>query len=253
MKKFLIMMMCAVGLTGCAEQIDAGNRGVKTVWGETQQKVLEEGLYFYNPISTKIYEMDCKTLKIVYEMDSYTKDVQQANLRLSVMYNVKPEEATLLFKEIGLNYANVVIYPTVVAVAKDTVGQWEADKLVSNREQASNTMLVKLQESLKDKHIRVTGLSFESVDFSKQFESAIEAKQIAQQDAIKAKNRSVQIEEESKQKLMMAKAEAEAMAIQARALAQNKSLVAYEAVKKWNGVLPVNIYGSAPIPFIDGK
>ena len=124
MKKFLIMMMCAVGLTGCAEQIDAGNRGVKTVWGETQQKVLEEGLYFYNPISTKIYEIDCKTLKIVYEMDSYTKDVQQANLRLSVMYNVKPEEATLLFKEIGLNYANVVIYPTVVAVAKDTVGQW---------------------------------------------------------------------------------------------------------------------------------
>ena len=253
MKKFLIMMMCAVGLTGCAEQIDAGNRGVKTVWGETQQKVLEEGLYFYNPISTKIYEMDCKTLKIVYEMDSYTKDVQQANLRLSVMYNVKPEEATLLFKEIGLNYANVVIYPTVVAVAKDTVGQWEADKLVSNREQASNTMLAKLQESLKDKHIRVTGLSFESVDFSKQFESAIEAKQIAQQDAIKAKNRSVQIEEESKQKLMMAKAEAEAMAIQAKALAQNKSLVAYEAVKKWNGVLPVNIYGSAPIPFIEGK
>ena len=242
MKKFLIMMMCAVGLTGCAEQIDAGNRGVKTVWGETQQKVLEEGLYFYNPISTKIYEMD-----------SYTKDVQQANLRLSVMYNVKPEEATLLFKEIGLNYANVVIYPTVVAVAKDTVGQWEADKLVSNREQASNTMLAKLQEALKDKHIRVTGLSFESVDFSKQFESAIEAKQIAQQDAIKAKNRSVQIEEESKQKLMMAKAEAEAMAIQAKALAQNKSLVAYEAVKKWNGVLPVNIYGSAPIPFIGGK
>ena len=48
MKKFLIMMMCAVGLTGCAEQIDAGNRGVKTVWGETQQKVLEEGLYFKN-------------------------------------------------------------------------------------------------------------------------------------------------------------------------------------------------------------
>ena len=253
MKKFLIMMMCAVGLTGCAEQIDAGNRGVKTVWGETQQKVLEEGLYFYNPFSTTIYEIDCKTLKIVYEMDSYTKDVQQANLRLSVIYNVKPEEATLLFKEIGLNYANVVIYPTVVAVAKDTVGQWEADKLVSNREQASNTMLVKLQESLKDKHIRVTGLSFESVDFSKQFESAIEAKQIAQQDAIKAKNRSVQIEEESKQKLMMAKAEAEAMAIQAKALAQNKSLVAYEAVKKWNGVLPVNIYGSAPIPFIEGK
>ena len=32
MKKFLIMMMCAVGLTGCAEQIDAGNRGVKTVF-----------------------------------------------------------------------------------------------------------------------------------------------------------------------------------------------------------------------------
>ena len=60
-----------------------------------------------------------------------------------------------------------------------------------------------------------------------------------------------EIEEQAKQKVMAAEAEAKSMAIRSEALSKNQNLVAYEAVQKWNGVLPVNIYGSAPIPFIN--
>ncbi len=91
----------------------------------------------------------------------------------------------------------------------------------------------------------------EDISYSKQFERAIEEKQIATQEAIKARNKTKQIEEEAKQKVMSAQAEAESMRIRSQALSQNKSLVEYEAVQKWDGKLPVNMYGSAPIPFIN--
>ena len=74
---------------------------------------------------------------------------------------------------------------------------------------------------------------------------------VAKQKAEEAKNRTVEVQEEAKQKVLSAEAEAKSMQIRAEALAQNKSLVSYEAVQKWDGKLPVNIYGSAPIPFIN--
>ena len=74
MKKLLLCGIMCLALTGCGvEQIDAGNRGVKTVWGEVQGESLPEGLYFYNLFSSNIYELDCKTQNVVFEFYTYTK------------------------------------------------------------------------------------------------------------------------------------------------------------------------------------
>jgi len=83
-------------------------------------------------------------------------------------------------------------------------------------------------------------------------EKAVEDKVKAQQKALEAKNKTVQIEEEAKQALMSAKANAEAMRIQAQALTQNKALVEYEAVKKWDGKLPQYMMGNS-VPFVNLK
>lgn len=252
MKKILLCGVMCMALTACGvEQIDAGNRGVKTVWGEVQGESLPEGLYFYNLFSSNIYEIDCKTQNVSFEFDTYTKDVQQAKINFSVNYSVDLNNAHTLFKEIGRGYQTKVIQPKVVQAVKDVVGKWEADALVANREKATSEILTLLTESLSKNHILVQNVVIENIEYSPQFEKAIEEKQIATQDAIKAKNKTKQIEEEAKQKVLSAKAEAESMRIRSQALSQNQNLVAYEAVQKWNGVLPVNIYGSAPIPFIN--
>ena len=72
----------------------------------------------------------------------------------------------------------------------------------------------------------------------------------AEQEALKAKNKTVQVEEEAKQKLISAEAEAKSMRIRATALTQNKALVEYEAVQKWDGKLPEYMMGGS-IPFIN--
>ena len=68
--------------------------------------------------------------------------------------------------------------------------------------------------------------------------------------ALKAKNKTVQVQEEARQKVISAEAEAKSMAIRANALTQNKALVEYEAVQKWDGKLPVYNMGHS-VPFIN--
>ena len=252
MKKLLLCGVMCLGLTACGvEQIDAGNRGVKTVWGEVQGESMPEGLYFYNLFSTNIYEIDCKTQNVAFTFDTYTKDVQQARINFSVNYSVDLNNAHTLFKEVGRDYQSKVIQPKVVQAVKDVVGKWEADTLVANREKATSEIMELLTGSLAKNHILVQNVVIENIEYSQQFERAIEEKQIATQEAIKAKNETKRIEEEATQKVLTAKAEAESMRIRSKALSENKGLVAYEAVQKWNGVLPVNMYGSAPLPFIN--
>lgn len=252
MKKILFMICVICSLSTCGvEQVDTGNRGVKTVWGEVKGESLPEGLYFYNPFSTSIHEINCKTVKNIYNFETYTKDVQQAKIDVSINYSVDSTKAHLLFKEVGTYYSNQVIEPKVIQAVKDIIGKWEADSLIANREKATSEVLNILKQTLTVNHINVENVVLENIEYTPEFERAIEEKQIATQDAIKAKNRTKQVEEEANQKVLAAKAEAESMRIRSQALSQNQNLVSYEAVQKWDGKLPVNIYGSAPIPFIN--
>ncbi len=246
----IILIIVAISFSG-VKVIDTGYRGIKTRFGEVIGSPLPEGIYFYNPITTDIQEIDTKVQRYTLKMSAYTKDVQQADLTITINSSLNDNNVHLLYQEIGLGYRDKVIFPQILRAAKDTIGKWEADVLVSNREKAADEILASLKEALEPNHILVQSVIIEDINYSSQFERAIEEKQIATQDAIKAKNRTKQVEEEANQKILSAKAEAESMRIRSQALSQNQNLVAYEAVQKWDGKLPVNIYGNAPIPFLN--
>lgn len=251
-----IVLACVIGFTTmllltCVTQIDAGHRGVKTVWGKVTGESLPEGLYFYNRISSNIYSMDCRTRKFSLRTNVYTKDVQQSEVQVTINYNLDPAFAHTVFKTVGTDYESKIIQPQVLSSLKDTFGKWEADKIIANREKARHDILTSLKDILQQNHILISDVLLDNIDFSDQYERAIEEKQIATQNAIKASNKTKQIEEEAKQKVLTAQAEAESMRIRSQALSQNQNLVQYEAVQKWDGKLPVNIYGSAPIPFLN--
>ena len=185
--------------------VDTGYRGIKTRFGKVVSESLPEGFYIYNPITTDIHEMDTKVQKITLKMATYTKDVQQADLIISVNTALDSAKVHLLFQEVGLAYADKVIAPQISKAVKDTIGKWEADMLVSNREKATEEIYLSLKEALLPYHINTHNVVIENIDYSAQFERAIEEKQIATQDAIKAKNRTKQVEEEANQKFWQQK------------------------------------------------
>ena len=268
----------------CFKQVDAGFRGIKLVWGKVASDSLPEGLYFFNPISTNIVAMDTRLQRKTTKLETYTKDIQQANIYLTVNFYVDPTNAHNLYQRIGLNYHNTLIEPAVLSATKDVVGKIEADKFINNREVVTQEIKEKLASSLEGSHVIIQSVAIEDIAFSSAFEAAIEAKQIATQEAIKSQNETVRIAEEAKQQVIKARAEsdskkaqsdADAYAIQveskakadairqmgiaeaeaiekkSKALSQNAKLVELTKAEKWNGQLPQNMYSNGPVPFLD--
>ena len=113
-------------------------------------------------------------------------------------------------------------------------------------------ILTTLKNKISKKYIQNISFQITNLDYSDNFEAAIENKVIAEQKAQEAVNNTKRIQEEANQKVISAKADAEAMGIKAQALEKNQKLVDYEAVQKWDGKLPTYMLGNST-PFINVK
>lgn len=232
--------------------VDTGYRGIKTRFGKVVEKSLPEGFYFFNPITSKIVEYPIKEQAISQRTIVFTKDTQQTTIDFTFTYYPDPLSVGDTYASVGRRdqLERVVVMPIVLGTLKDTVGKVEADGLVGKRDQIAKESLAAMREEFEGKNVIVTGLQFTNIDFADEYERAVEAKTTATQLALKAKNETITIEEQAKQKIIAAKAEAESMRIRANALTQNKSLVEYEAVQKWDGKLPQYMMGNS-VPFIN--
>ena len=230
--------------------VGVGERGVKVTLGKVSPTSYTEGIHFVTPFISHIKNMNVKTQKHNVSTSVYTKDIQQAEINYVLNYNLQPENAHRMYREVGTNYLETVVNPVVEGTIKDVIGKWNAQDLVANREKATQEILVKLQDHLAPRYINVTDFQMTSIAYSGVFEKAIESKVTAEQEALRAKNKTVQIQEEAKQKLISAEAEAKSMSIRANALTQNKALVEYEAVQKWDGKMPEYMLGNS-MPFIN--
>ena len=230
--------------------VGVGERGVKVTLGKVSPESFTEGVHFVTPFISKIKNMDVKTQKNFMDTEVYTKDIQQARISYVINFNLQPQNAHKMYREVGVDYKENILMPVVEGTIKDVIGKWNAQDLVANRETATSDIIGKLQNQLDSKYINVTGFQITEIKYSDVFERSIESKVTAEQEALKAKNKTVQVQEEAKQKVIAAEAEARSMSIRAQALAQNKSLVQYEAVQKWDGKLPEYMMGNS-IPFIN--
>lgn len=232
--------------------VGVGERGVKVTLGQTSPVALEEGVHFVMPFISTVKKMNVKTVKANIATMAQSKDIQQARIVYVVNYNLQPENAPKVWRTVGRDYVSVVVMPTVEGIVKDTIGKWNAQDIVANREKVASEVLFKLNEKLGPKYINVSDFQITEIQYSQAFEQAIESKVTAEQEALKAKNKTVQVQEEARQKIIASEAEAKSMAIRARALTQNKNLVEYEAVQKWDGKLPQYMMGNS-VPFVKLK
>ena len=246
----LCLLVCFVVMCNPFVMVGPGERGIKMTLGEVQPESYGEGLHLIFPFIQKFRTMDVKTQRNTLTTSVYTKDIQQARITYVINYNVQPDKVNKLFQEVGTDYVSTILTPVVEGTIKDIIGKWNAQDLVANREKATQEILIKLQNHLAPKYINVTDFQMTAIAYSGVFEKAIESKVTAEQEALRAKNKTVQIQEEAKQKLISAEAEAKSMSIRAHALTQNKALVEYEAVQKWDGKLPEYMLGGS-MPFIN--
>lgn len=253
MKKVIILSGLLV-LSGCGfRTVDAGYVGIETEFGKVVGDSLEPGLHFYNPFTSSILEMDTRTALWSDKTETYTKDIQTATVEFAVNYNLEAKVAGDTYRNVGEDWATKLVPQVVYATIKNVVGQWEAVELIANRQKATADIENQLTAAMNAHGVTITRFEIKDINFTHEFNKAVEAKVIATQQAAQAENQTRQIEEQAKQKIISAKAEAESMKIRSDALSQNANLVQYEAVQKWNGVLPSYMAANTPLPFLTVK
>lgn len=245
----LAIFLLIVGFSGMYV-IDPGYRGVKVVLGKVAQKSYVNGLGFKVPLISSMVPVDVRTRIIADSTETYTSDVQLAQIDYVLTYNLNPENVYVLYEQVGLNYEPKLINNHLFGAIKDVVGQIQAQVLVSRRDSAREVILQQLKERVDKQFIQNVGFELKDITYSKRFETAIEDKVIADQKAQEAINNTRRVTEEAEQKRIVAEAEANAMKVKAAALAENKKLVEYEAVQKWDGKLPNYMMGET-VPFIN--
>jgi regulator of protease activity HflC (stomatin/prohibitin superfamily) len=247
-----VIAIVVVSVAGCGiKVVDTGQRGIKTRFGEVVSDALPEGLYFFNPITSAIVEMDTRVQRVDAETDTYTRDVQQASIKYTLNYRLQQNAAHLMYRDIGRDWEQKLIPQVVLGTLKEVIGVWDAVDLISNRDKAANAAFESIRGSLAERNVEVSRFEITDISYTREFENSVEQKVIAQQKAIEEQNRTKQIEEQARQKVLSAEAEAKSMQIRAEALEQNAKLVEWEAVQKWNGVLPQYMLGSGATPFIN--
>lgn len=241
---YIAIIILIILIIASIATIPTGYVGVKTRFGQVQETMINEGLNFKLPFIEKIIKIDCRTQKCEYEMEASSKDLQKiSNIKIALNYNVDKSKANNLYKEVGKDFRDVLIEPTIFEAVKQGMSQYTAEELVTKRSEVSNVITQLLIDKLQGKGIIITALNITDLSFSEEFDKAIEQKQVVAQQTEQAKYELEKAKVENEKKVENAKAEAEVMKQQNQQITDNtlklKELeVQQKMIDKWNGQLP---------------
>lgn len=237
----LVLMVLAVVLSSFVVNIEPGYQGIlidKTAGG-VQPIPLDPGWHFKTPITQSVVPVEVRIQKYSDLAFASSKDQQLVNTTVDVNYQPAKMMAPLLYNSIGPDYAARKIQPVVQNSVKEVTARYTAEELISKREEVRKQIEKSIANQLAPSGIDVDGVYMTNFDFSKEYAVAIEQKQIAEQQTLKAKNDLNRIEIEANQTIIKSKAEAESISITGKALAENPAVIQLKAIEKWDGKRPL--------------
>lgn len=197
--------------------VKTGQVGVVLNFGAFNGQIMEQGIHWRTPIIQQVVKMSIQTEKLEVKSEAYSKDLQVITVDSAVNYSLAPQSAGEIYKTLRLDYESKVISPRVEAAVKQTIANYTAEELPGHRLEVTT----KIQEAIKTTiPVDFVGLVYtlEDETFSDAYETAIEQKQVAQQNAEKASNELKKAEIDAKSRIAQAQGEAEAIKIQAQAI-----------------------------------
>jgi regulator of protease activity HflC (stomatin/prohibitin superfamily) len=244
-KVFLFILLLAIFFNPFAI-VNAGERGVMMRFGEVQPQILKAGIHPIIPIIDIVKKLSVRVQKQEISAEASSKDLQNVFADVALNWHIIPEEVKAIFEEIGDETAVIdrIINPAVEEVLKAVMAQYTAEEIITKREEVKGGVDVLLNTRLANYHVAVDDISLVHVHFSRRFSDAVEAKQIAEQEAKRADFIALKAIKEAEAKVNLAKGETEAY----RLLQENLTpeILQRQALKKWNGNLPLIVGKDGP-------
>lgn len=272
-----IILACGIVGLFSFTTVPTGHTGVVTSFGRVEEYTLESGVHFIAPWKNVI-KMDNRVQKNTVTLSSFSSDIQEVTIVYTLNYQISKVNASVLYRTIGEDYYDKIIVPSVAECVKTATAKYTAEELVNERNALATSIENMLSEQLALQNIEVVTTAVEDLDFTDAFTTAVEQKQVAQQNKLRAETEQAQKTAEEQaaadRAIIAAEAEAEVARIQAEAEAEvvriqadaaryageqeaeaNKAIAAsltqdiidYYYIQQWDGVLPSTYVGSEDV------
>lgn len=273
----IVVAVAMLGVSLFVTQIPTGFTGVLTTFGKVEENItLDAGINFKMPWQ-KIVTLDNREQRSNFAFNAFSSDIQQTAVAGSINYKINPATAMTLFKTVGTNYKDTLIVPRLLENVKIVFGRYTAENLISKRDLLADEVLTLMRTDLESYGITIMTIAIEDIDFTDSFTNAIEAKQVATQEKLRAQTvqeqATMEAEAQAERQRIAAQAEADVAKIQADADAYSittkavaeaeantkinasltQELIDYVQANNWNGQLPTTFMGadSATVPILD--
>jgi len=197
--KYAGVLIFFIGLiSNCFVQVDAGQVGVKKMFGKIQNDVLESGLHFINPLY-EVEKIDVKTLN--YTMSGVhnegdkkgddaikvlTADGLEVTIDLTVLFRVNKTEAPKLLKETGVDFQEKIVRPISRTKIRDNAVYYDAISLYSTKRDEFQARIYKsIEDEFTKRGLQLENLLVRNITLPASVKAVIEQKINAEQDAQK--------------------------------------------------------------------
>lgn len=230
--------------------VNAGERGVLMQFGKVQPQILDEGIHPILPIAQTVQKLSVRVQKQEISAEASSKDLQEVFTDVALNWHIIPEHVNVIYQQIGDKLAIIdrIIDPAVEEVLKAVMAKYTAEEIITKRGNVKDEVDALLTARLSGYNISVDDISLVHVHFSQRFRDAVEAKQIAEQDAKRADFIALKAIKEAEAKVNLARGEGEAQRILRDTL--SPELLQKQAIDKWNGNLPL-IFGESNTKLLD--
>lgn len=231
--------------------VNAGERGVVMKFGKVQDTIFDEGIHPVLPIVTTVEKLSVRVQKNDINAEASSRDLQDIKMDIAVNWHIEPDQVNRIFQQVGEKEQIVfrIINPAVSEVVKAATAKKNAEEIITKRTELKEEIDNQLQKRLVEYGIAVDGVSIVNISFSPEFAKAIEAKQIAEQEAKRAEFEAAKAEQQAIAEVNRAKGQAEAQRLQRQTL--TAELLQKQAIEKWDGKFPLVLGGEGALPFIN--
>ncbi|MDE6788515.1 MAG: prohibitin family protein [Ruminococcus sp.] len=254
----VVCIIATVLLLSSFTIVPAGNTGVILTLGKVSNTSFGEGFHLKVPFIQNVENMSNKIQVYETPASAVSKDLQTISSNIAVNYRLVSDKAADMYQNVGTEYQTVLIAPVVQECMKSATAKYTAEQLITERQAVGDEVKSALDSKLNSYGIYIEKFNIVNFDFSAEFNNAIEAKQVAEQNLLKTETEQKQAitvaEAQAKQKVIAAEANANAILAEAEAQAEANRLleaslsdkvIAYEQIDKWDGVMPKVVSGDS--------
>lgn len=278
-RQLFSLLSVIIILIGCFKTVPTGSTGIVTTFGRIENVSLDAGIHFMSPWK-KVVNMDNRTQKQSIEMQCFSSDIQEVSVTYTVNYQINKANAQEIYRTIGTKYFDKIVMPKALEAVKSIFAKYTAEDLIASRSNLSKEIEAILVDDLAKQNIQITATSIENIDFTDAFTNAVEAKQVAEQNKLKAQTEQAQATLEAQaaaeRQVIQAQADADASILAAQADAEvakissdsalyqgekeaailqrvgeqislYPDLIKYKYIEGWDGKMPQTILGDSDV------